>query len=57
MKKEKPPDIKKAGYLGTPADLNLATAWNINAEEAARVKATVIAELNGAGTKVINPAA
>jgi hypothetical protein len=46
--------LKAGGYDGFK---HKVSAWNINAEEASRVKAVVIAELNEAGTKVVNPAA
>jgi hypothetical protein len=44
--------LKAGGYDGFKHKIS---AWNINAEEAARVKQVVIAELTAAGTRVINP--
>ncbi len=44
--------LKAGGYDGFK---HKVSAWNINAEEAARVKGVVIAELGAAGTRVINP--
>jgi hypothetical protein len=45
--------LKAGGYDGFKHRIS---AWNVNAEEAARVKQTVIAELAAVGTKVVNPA-
>lgn len=46
--------LKAGGYDGFKHKIS---AWNINAEEAARMKQVVIAELTAAGTRVVNPTA
>jgi hypothetical protein len=46
--------LKAGGYDGFKHKIS---AWNINAEEAARMKQVVIAELTAAGTRVVNPVA
>ena len=46
--------LKAGGYDGFKHKIS---AWNINAEEAARMKQQVIAELTAAGTRVVNPVA
>jgi hypothetical protein len=45
--------LKAGGYDGFK---HKVSAWNINAEEAARVKSNVIAELKAADVRVVNPA-
>ena len=46
--------LKAGGFDGFKHKIS---AWNINAEEAARMKQVVIAELTAAGTRVVNPSA
>ena len=46
--------LKAGGYDGFKHKIS---EWNINAEEAARMKQQVIAELTAAGTRVVNPVA
>jgi hypothetical protein len=46
--------LKAGGYDGFKHRIS---AWNINADEAERMKKIVLAELTAAGTRVVNPAA
>jgi hypothetical protein len=46
--------LKAGGYDGFKYRIS---TWNVNAEEAARMKQVVIAELTEAGTRIVNPAA
>lgn len=46
--------LKAGGYDGFKHRIS---AWNVNADEAARMKQVVIAELTAVGTRVVNPAA
>jgi hypothetical protein len=46
--------LKAGGYDGFKYRIS---AWNVNADEATRMKQAVIAELTEAGTRVVNPEA
>jgi hypothetical protein len=46
--------LKAGGYDGFKYRIS---TWNVNADEAARMKQLVIAELTEAGTRVVNPEA